>query len=365
MVAFSDAADGAATATRATIVTLSDFVPMAPRLSVNCTVNAHALQTAVGAPVRAPVVELKLSPAAVSAAPPAVIVHGFDAAGVPDPPSNANAPEVYAAWVTSPVASGDAVVIAIGTVIVTAVALAPDEPMPASVTFALKDPVVAFVGTFPAHTAPVPLLKFTHAGKLPDVTISVKGGVPPVTSTGHACPIVAVSVVAIVGSATTVMLIGVSAAPLTLNVTGIITGAADAGAVYVAVVVVVPLAVIVCALPTVPHPLADGGVPHVGVPNITPLSLESFVTVAVRVVCPFASTCAKEELLLTVIVAAPPLPPPQFVRPTIIASPKAAIAIRSITVLITFLLKCVLNSICAARCLLGPGPRAEAAGKVP
>lgn len=94
MVAFSDAADGAATATRATMVTLSAFEPIAPRLSVNCTVNPHALHVADGAPVRAPVVELKLSPAAVSAAPPAVMLHGLAAAGVPDPPSNASDPEV-------------------------------------------------------------------------------------------------------------------------------------------------------------------------------------------------------------------------------------------------------------------------------
>lgn len=122
---------------------------------------------------------------------------------------------------------------------VTAVAFAPDEPLPASVTFALNDPVVAFVGTLPAHTAPVPLLKFTQAGRLPDVTVSVKGGVPFDTSTGHACPIVAVRLLAIVGSAATVMLIGVSAAPVAFSVTGIITARSDDGAMYVAVVVVV------------------------------------------------------------------------------------------------------------------------------
>ena len=118
----------------------------------------------------------------------------------------------------------------IGTVMVTAVAFAPDEPSPASVTFALKDEVVALVGTFPEHSAPVLVLKLTQPGRLPDVTISVKGGVPFDTRTGHACPIVAVRLAAIVGSVATVMLMGVSVALLTFRVTGIITLRSDDGA---------------------------------------------------------------------------------------------------------------------------------------
>ena len=94
MVAFSDAPDGAATATRGTMLRLNALEPIAPRLSVSCTVNAQELQVALGAPVMAPVVILKLSPEAVSAAPPAVMLHGLAAAGVPDPPSKANEPEL-------------------------------------------------------------------------------------------------------------------------------------------------------------------------------------------------------------------------------------------------------------------------------
>jgi len=241
-------------------------------------------------------------------------------------------------------------------VIVTAVAFAPDDPIPASFTFALNDPVVAFAGTFPAHTAPVPLLKFTHAGRLPDVTINVYGGVPFVTSTGHACPIVAVKLAAIVGFAATVMLMGVSAVPLAFSVTGIITARSDAGAVYVAVVVVFPLAMFTCVLLTVPHPPAGAGAPHVGAPNVTPFPLVSFVATDISVVCPFTSTCIKEELLCTVTAPGLPLPPPQTARPTLSNStPNTPIAVLFGRVLITFLLACIL----------GPVPPAENPGEVP
>ena len=117
------------------------------------------------------------------------------------------------------------------------------------------------------------------------------------TRTGHACPMVTVSGVAIVGSATTVMAMGVSVALVAFRVTGIVTLAADAGAVYVAVVLLVPLAVVIWTLDTVPHPPAGAGDPQVGVPNATPLPFESLVAVAVRVICPFASTCMREDPL--------------------------------------------------------------------
>jgi hypothetical protein len=91
------------------------------------------------------------------------------------------------------------------------VTVAAGEVTPAaSLTVALKLTSVAVAGTVPEST-PVLALKVSQLGRLPDVTLRVKGAVPPLTTAElyELLPLVILAGVVMVGLGATAMLIEV------------------------------------------------------------------------------------------------------------------------------------------------------------